>query len=419
MTRLCLIFLFLVLSCSLLAQPAKSRQKMERERQAIKKELRLIQSAYQQVKGRREETLGQLGLLQRKMTVQAQYISNIHDEIGILSGEIKLSNEELIRLQQQLDTLKAQYARSLVYAYKNLSAFGYLNFLFSAISFNDALKRVRYLRAYRSYRQQQADFIVQTRREMEEKKQELLGKKTEKDAALDNRQQQLQVLAGQKKEKDRVAAKLQVQEKALQQKIALRKKRDAQLRNAIAVLVRREVAAARKAALAKKKAAGSGAAAVRTKASSKSTVSVLVATPRDIALNAGFENNRGRLPWPVDKGHVSVPFGRSKWEGGLEIDNPSLTIATPAAGQAVKAVFDGEVSSVANLGDGLMVAVKHGKYFTIYGNLSSVTVRKGASVRSGQVLGRAGASDEGRGGQVEFMVINETKNVNPLPWLRR
>ena len=100
-------------------------------------------------------------------------------------------------------------------------------------------------------------------------------------------------------------------------------------------------------------------------------------------------------------------------------DNPGITISTPSAGGAVKAVFNGEVATVSNLGDGMMVMIRHGKYFTVYSNLSSASVSKGQTVSTGQVIGRTARADDGSGGQLDLILMIESKNVNPTPWLRR
>jgi septal ring factor EnvC (AmiA/AmiB activator) len=335
-------------------------------------------------------------------------------------------------LQRELDTLKLQYQKSVVYAYKNKSTYDYLNFIFSSSSFNDALKRISYLKSYRSYRQQQVANIVQTQKLIEERKQQLLGKKTQKSSALENQTKQLAVLEDQKKEKDAVVAKLKSQEKDLQKQITARKKRDQQLKNAIAAVVRREIEAARKAAA--ERAAAERAAKAKDAPANNNTASVATApekkaaatgrpksyldlNEKDVALNSSFEKNRGKLPWPVDNGFVSIPFGSSK-VGGLSMDNPGITIATPSTGATVKAVFDGEVSSVSNLGDGMMVMVRHGKYFSVYSNLASANVSKGSQIRTGQTIGRSGQSDDGAGGQIDFLLMIESRNVNPEPWLR-
>jgi len=115
---------------------------------------------------------------------------------------------------------------------------------------------------------------------------------------------------------------------------------------------------------------------------------------------------------------VSIPFGSSV-VGGLSIDNPGITISTPSSGGSVKAVFNGEIKAVSNLGDGMMIMIQHGKYFTIYSNLASVNVSKGSTVSTGQVIGKTGEADDGSGGQLDFMLMIENRNVNPQPWLHR
>ena len=421
------VFVFLVLLGSLAGFPqsVEDKAKMERERQAIQEEIKEIQSVYSKVKSKQKQSIGQLNLLQKKLALQDKYINNINKEIKIVSDEIYLSSLEVNRLQRQLDTLKKQYEKSVVYAYKNKSTYDYLNFIFSSSSFNDALKRVSYLKSYRSYRQQQVANIIETQKQIEERKQQLLGKKTQKSSALKNQTQQLQVLAEQKKEKDQVVAKLKSQEKDLAKQIATRKKRDQQLKGAIAAVVRREIEAARKEAEARAKAKATTTTTASVTAApagaSKTTArpkSYLDLNEKDVALNASFEKNRGRLPWPVDNGFVSIPFGASK-VGGLSMDNPGITISTPSSGGTVKAVFDGEVSSVSNLGDGMMVMVRHGKYFSVYSNLSSSNVSKGSQIKTGQAIGRAGVADDGSGGQIDFLLMVESRNVNPEPWFRR
>lgn len=101
------------------------------------------------------------------------------------------------------------------------------------------------------------------------------------------------------------------------------------------------------------------------------------------------------------------------------MDNPGITIATPSSGTTVKAIFEGEVAGIGNIGDIKMVMIRHGKYFTAYSNLSSVSVSKGAIVKTGQTIGRAAADEDGNGGMIEFMLLMENKQLNPEPWLRR
>lgn len=434
-----------VLSGILLVQAQQNQDKsqMEKEREDIRQEMQRIQGLYNQVKGQKRETLGQLSLLQRKIHLQDRYIDNISRELRYINDDIYRSTLEIIRLQHVLDTLKTQYAKSVVYAYKNRSNYGYLNFIFSATSFNDALKRVQYLKSYRSFREQQVNNIIETQKLIAVRKQQQLQRKDEKNVALKNQAQQMDVLEGQKKEKDVVVSKLKGQEKELQHQLAEKRKRDLHLKNAIAAIVRREIEdARRKAAEDAKRKANEDAKLNEKKSSSESPAinpgsanpgtvvekPIVASKPKsyldysasDVALNNDFFKNKGRLPWPVDNGYVKIHYGTYALEGlNIKGDNPGITIATPSAGTTVKSVFNGEVAGVYNLGDAMGVTIRHGKYFTTYSNLSSVSVSKGMEVKTGQSIGHAAQADDGEGGQVDFILMIETQKVNPEPWLHR
>ncbi len=421
--------------------PGQDKTQLEKERQAIQQELREIQSLYSKVKGQTRQSLGQLNMLNRKIALQEQYLNNINRELRAIDDDIYLSNLEIYRLQKQLDTLKMQYARTVVYTYKNRSNYDYLNFIFSASSFNDAVKRISYLRNYRTYREKQVNNIKETQKLIAKRKEQQIGRKEQKNVALINQTKQVQELEVQKsKEKD------------LSLQIAAKKKRDRDLQNAMAAIVRREIEAAKAKAKAEadalKKAEETArknnppsnpviepapsnegkTSAVTTPGTTTSRRNEAVKKPdsylnlnaADVKLNTEFQANRSRLPWPVDNGVLALRFGSNKIENTLlTFDNPGITIATPSAGVPVRAVFDGEVSAVYNLGDGTAVTIRHGKYFTTYSNLSGVTVTKGSIVKTGQQIGKAGRDDDGNGGQIDFILMIETKNVDPLPWLRR
>jgi len=318
---------------------------------------------------------------------------------------------------------------------------------FSASSFNDAVKRIAYLKSYRTYREKQVKTILETQELIAQRKKQQLVRKDQKNVALQSQTKQVQELAVQKKEKDAVVSQLKSKEKELQGQIATKKKRDRDLQNAITAIVRREIEAAKAKAKAEAEAKRKADELAEKKNPEKAPVtatnpttnpttspvttakrnepakrpdSYLDFTAKDVALNSSFQANKARLPWPVDNGVVTLRFGNNKIENTLlTFDNPGITIATPSAGVAVKAVFDGEVSGVYNLGDGMAITIRHGKYFTTYSNLSGVTVSKGAAVKTGQQIGRAGKDDDGNGGQIDFILMIETRNVDPLPWLRR
>jgi septal ring factor EnvC (AmiA/AmiB activator) len=437
MKRLLLFFICLLFGTVVMAQPAADRARMEAERKAIQKELRELQDQYSRVNRDKKATLGQLAAIQNRMEVQQRLLGNIGKELHILSDDIYLSTLELNRLQRQLDSLKQQYARSVVYAYKNRSSYDYLSFIFSAQSFNDAMKRVKYLRSYRLFRQSQLTTIRETQKAIEERKTQLMAKRNDKNKALHNQTVQYNELEGQKKEKDRVAMQLKSQEKELSKQLAVKRKRDNQLKQQIAIVVRREIENARREAAkreadriaeAKRRDAeaarnnpapgGSKPATTTPPKTTAKAPNYSIYNDAERALASTFEKNRGNLPWPVDNGRMSIPYGNSK-VGGLDFDNPGITIETPGVGAPVRVVFDGEVSAVTATGDVMTVMVRHGKYFTVYSNLANTSVSKGQSVKRGQTLGTTAAADDGTGGQLDFLIYNEANKQNPSSWLHR
>jgi len=427
------LFLALVFSACFLFAQTEDKAQLEKERQDIQKEIKQIQGEYDKLKGKTKQIVGQYNLIDRKIKLQNKYIGNISKELRMIDDDIYMSNLEIYRLSKLLDTLRAQYSRSVVYAYKNKSNYDFLNFIFSASSFNDAIKRVTYLKTYRTYREQQVNTIKETQALIGKRKVDQLSKKKQKDGALQNQTVQAKALEGQKKEKDVVLNQLKSQEKDLQKQLAAKKKKDKDLQKAITSIINREIAAAR--AAAKKKADDEAAKNAKPETTdpnvSKNTTtntkpnvvreSVVFNSAEDLKLNADFEKNRMRLPWPVDQGTVCIHYGPYQiGETKLRGDNPGITICTAQPGNNVKSVFEGEVASVFNIGDSKSVMIRHGKYFTVYSNLSSVSVAKGSNVSTGQSIGKVGVDEEtGEGGKLEFLLMVENKKLNPEQWLHR
>jgi murein hydrolase activator len=425
-----ILSLIVVLTLFAFSGIAQSRAELEKQRSDIQRQIEEVKRSLDQTKKNRKESLGQLALLQRKLKLREAAINNINKQINSIQGDINTSRNEISKLKRDLDTLKMQYAKSVVYAYRNRNNYDFLNFIFSARSFNDALKRVEYLKTYRRYREQHAANIKNTQELLQQKISGLEASRKEKDEVLNKQQKEKLVLLDEKKEKDQFVAKLKSKEKELSKELIAKKRADDKLRSAIRAAIEREARLARlreleelkkKEALAKANAAKNPAPANTAAAPEKKEAapapkktSVFEATPEGMIVSDNFEKNKGRLPWPVEQGVVKTPFGNYGIEGTRIVgNNPGITIET-ASGASVKSVFDGEVSSVFDIEGVNVVLVRHGKYFTTYSGLSSVNVSKGSKVKAGQVLGRAGEN-----GEIDFLLLQENRNQNPEAWLRR
>lgn len=409
---------------------AQTRDELEKKRREIQQEIASLQKTQSEISKNKKASVSELKLIEKRLRSRYAVINNLNDEMRLIDNTIFNNNREIYRLQKQLDTLKQQYAGTIEYAYKNRSSYDMLNFIFTATSFNDAVKRATYLKSYRKYRDEQVLNINKTQLELSEKIKLLQANKTVKSKVLEEQQEQKVILEEEQKEKNQFVTKLKAREREIEKEMATKKRIERNLQNSIAAIVKREIEIARKKAEeeARKAALAAANKPVENKsnpvapASNISTapvrkVNLLENTPEVTKVSVGFENNRGNLPWPVEKGTITSGFGRNKIEGTSIIeDNIGITIQT-VAGTSVKSVFEGVVTTIYDVAGSQTVTIKHGKYFTTYYNLSTVNVTKGASVTMGQVIGKAAENEDGEG-EIIFVVNAESTFVNPESWLK-
>ena len=409
---------------------SQNREELEKKRREIQQEIASLQKTQSEVSKNKKASVSELKLIEKRLRSRYAVINNLNDEMRLIDNTIFFNNREIFRLQKQLDTLKLQYAGTIEYAYKNRSSYDMLNFIFTATSFNDAVKRATYLKSYRKYRDEQVFNINKTQQELSEKIKLLQSNKVVKSKVLEEQKEQKIILEEEQKEKNQFVSKLKAREREIEKEMAAKKRVERNLQNSIAAIVKREIEAARKKAEEEARKAALAAAAKtaepKTTPATPATlasaaparkINLLENTPEVTKVSVGFENNKGNLPWPVEKGTITSGFGRNKIEGTSIIeDNIGITIQT-VAGTAVKSVFEGVVTTIYDVAGSQTVTIKHGKYFTTYYNLSTVNVTKGASVNMGQVIGKAAENEDGEG-EIIFVVNAESTFVNPESWLK-
>ena len=480
MIKKIVLFFVCIISVSML-HAQQTKEDIQKKQQQLQSEIKQLNNTLSEIKLSKKQSLGQVALVQRKIAARQELIGNINTDIKRIDNNIYKQSIEISRLKKELDSLKVNYSKSLVFAYKNRSNYDYLNFLFSATNFNDAIKRLSYLKSYKQYRETQVSTIVQTQTLLKTKLGTLTTDKTEKGSALKDQNTQLVVLEDDKKEKDQVVKGLLGKEKDIAVQIKTNQKNQQKLQASLQVIINREIAEAKKKAdadakkkeadrIAKVKADAADAKQkadadakqkadaaklqttnntktatdaktianpnttaaktdVKTNDVNKVVTDVAVAPkktervytplesdPANMNLSLNFESNRTRLPWPVDKGYIAIHFGRYEYSDKLTGVSTGIYIATPT-GTAVKSVANGEVSAVFDLGGQQAIVIKHGKYFTVYSNITSIKVSRGSQVNAGAVLGNAGVADDGEG-QILFMVTDGNNNLDPERWLR-
>ncbi len=443
------IFLVVFLISVVGASAQQSREELQKKEQELKKELSDLNRQLSETQKNKKLSLNELALIKRKVAKREELVRGINNQINELDNTIYLNEMDIYRLRKELDTLKLKYAKSIVFAYKSRGSYEYLNFLFSARNFNDAIKRMAYLKSYRQNRETQAVAISQSRAMLTQKVDVLNSNKKERLVTLSAQSEQLKVLQEDKKAQDKVVAQLKGQESVIAKQIKDKEKQRVRMQQAVMAIIKREIEeAARKDKIAKQKAlddAKKNAAAASAKNNSsdnavknntaatnsaKNNEPIVLAkagsrpyspfesTEEGRETSMHFEQNRGRLPWPVDRGNVFIEFGVSTVPGTkLKQNSDGIHIALPE-GSAVKSIADGEVSYVGEVNGDQVVMVRHGKYFTVYQQLSSASVSVGKEVKAGSMLGRSGKSIDGEG-SIIFTINNERGvPLNPDQWLR-
>ncbi len=446
-----LIIVLLFVATSLFAQQ-QTREELEKQKQQLKKELLETEKMLSENKTKTKENFLQWKLISDKVNLQDRLVENINNDINLLDRSLTATQRDINKYDRLLDTLKQEYAKSMVYAYKNRSNYDFLNFIFSASNFNDAIKRIAYLKSYRNYREMQGQNIIRTQELRVQRVEELTGTKQKKTIVLQSKDQELGELEKQQKEKDRILDALKKQGGQLSSQYAAKNKQLKRVDNAIAANIKRVIEEARKEAArlaAIKKAAELKAAAATKKAAddaakienSKTTTGTVkttttpkttpitprpkppiaelgsIVTDENRSTNTSFVANRGNLQWPV-AGRILLHFGINIVPpNNTKVQQNCVTVATEI-GAPVKCIFSGVVTSVID-DDGGIVMVQHGGYFTTYSNLSNVSVKIGQKITNGQVLGRAMANLDGIGA-VDFYLYDEhSKYYDPEKWLHR
>lgn len=399
--RFLIINILLVFSLFTFAQ---QKQQLQSEKQYLLKE---IDEAEKILLEKRKDKVGTEKVLQsinKKVSVRQTLIKNLQKEAGKIENQISATNENIKHLNSNIEVLKKEYATMVQSAYKNRNEFSYWYFLFSSSSFNNLVKRFQYLQQYTGHRENQYDLLKNSIVKLEEEKkaQELQQKQQEN--LIGQEVQQRKKLQKEQQEQDNLVIKLGKETYNLQQQIEKKRKAAQRLETEIALIIRREIEAAKS----------------KTKGIKKAKpADYLASTPEARALSSKFESNRGKLPWPVSKGYISKKYGKSKhpYLKYIETNNNGIDIATNK-NAAVKAIFSGEVANVLfNPGFQAAIIIKHGKYFTVYGNIKEALVKTGDKVTTGQKIGKVYTDETEGKTEVHLEIWNGSKKMNPAYWV--
>jgi len=379
----------------------KESDRLKRQQKELVEKIALTQKLLESTSASRENLTDNINLIERKIHYRQALLDNLKMQLSKLESDIATLEIEIAKLELEVEHQKIQYQYMIVQAYKMRNSTASLFFVLSSESFNQANKRMEYIEQLSKYRADQIRKIQSTIVTLNEQKALLEQKKIEQDriASL-NTQEQKNYINDREKQKQTILS-MQGQEAQLKQELITQQKKSQEIQNAINAAINKEILAERK----------------------KTTTPAI--TKETALSNKGFEDNKGRLPWPVASGEITKGFGKQPHPVHVNVFtyNNGVDITT-VKGSTVRAVYAGEVTSVIVIpGAGKAVIIAHGNYRTIYSNLQETYVQAGDKIAVKQEIGALLINGSGNS-EVHFEIRKitpegEITNINPTYWLYR
>lgn len=455
MPKFLLSLLFICTSSMVWSQDAQ-QEKLEQRKAQIQQEIKENERLLQSVKKKEKSAVSVMAIQEKKIALKENLIKTTEKQAKLLSNDMYINQVQINKLKKELVILKEDYAKMIIKSYKSRSEESRAMFLLSSENFQQAYKRLQYMKQYTSFRKIQGEEIKGKSKELVVYNQKLDVQKTAKQKLIDEKEKERLSLEQEKKEQEKLVNAIKKDKNKLatnikkkqQEARAIDKQIDRLIRQAIAEANRKAAAerakqkAATAAAAKEKKAAAAAAAkelamANKTGKTIKTSVKPVVdeepeeevkkpisstkidLTPEAKIVADNFRANKGRLPYPVERGKITLGFGNQPHPvyKSLMVHNSGVEITTDQ-GATARAVFDGVVTSVFDLTKVTKaVMIQHGDYFTVYQNLSSVNVSTGDKVSRKQALGRIRSNGETGKTVLKFLIYQNTSYINPAGWL--
>lgn len=375
---------------------------LETQRIQLQKEITQINSLLFSNKKKEKSVLNMVEDLNYKIRVRQNLIKITNEQANLLTREINDNQNQISNLREQLKQLKEDYAGMIVKSYKSKSQQSRIMFLLSSDDFKQAYKRLQYIQQYADYQKQQGEAIKQKTETLQVLNITLSKQKEDKQKLIEENRKAKADLESDLKSQNTLMASIKSELKQFATQIKTKQQEIDRIDAEIKKLIREAIASSNKAS------------------GNTTNTGKFVLTPAGKALAANFVANKGKLPWPVERGVIKMRYGtqRSLIDNTVTIKSNGIRIATEQNAQ-VKAVFEGEVFAVQLIKfSNPSVYIKHGNYISVYTNLSKVLVKKGDKVSTGQAIGEVFTDINGET-MLRFSIYKEDQTENPEVWLAK
>lgn len=388
---------FICILLSVVALHGQGKEELSHMKQKAFDEIKLARELMEKTRDQKAGSVQQLRLLQHGINSRANLISTLESEIDLLDADIEEVKKEIGRLEKENEKNREEYARLIYYAYRNHSDYEKLMYILAGASISQSYQRYKYLKYISEYRVGKAAQIEELVSQLENKNKEFGELRNEKLRLLESKDQEQRKLIGERERKASLVQQLSTKEKELKKEIEEKERIARELEAKIRAIIEEE---ARKA---------------------NATNIYAALTPEQEILGNDFKRNKGKIPYPVERGIIGIGFGDNEVEGlrGSSVNNIGIDLYS-APGTKVRAVFEGEVKGVFFiLGANYNVLIRHGEYLTLYQNLTNVRVKTGDKVLTKEVLGDAFVDGDEDIAKMHFEIWREKEILNPELWLSK
>jgi septal ring factor EnvC (AmiA/AmiB activator) len=387
---------------------SQTKNELEQQRKKLNREIAQVNSLLFKEQKKEKNVLEDLKDLNQKIDIRLSLINTINSEAKLLTSEITKNKKEIAQLENELAILKADYARMIFKSYKNKSQQSRIMFLLSSDNFQQAYKRLEYMKQYTSFRKRQGEEIGFQTVLVKKMNDSLLFQKQVKDTLILAEKYQKEKIELDKNNKEKLISIIKKKERKYKREIQNKIKAERKVAKKIDKIIRDEIEKANRIALAKLK--------NKLKNTKKNE---FVLSPEAKALAAKFELNKGKLPWPIDQGLITRRFGKQPHPTfpGITINSTGLHLVTQK-GKSAAAIFNGKILNVLVTSEGRKnVLIQHGNYITSYNNLDKLYVKKGDKVITGQKIGQIFTDKVSGKTTLIFALYKNTTKLNPSSWI--
>jgi septal ring factor EnvC (AmiA/AmiB activator) len=405
-SRFYIVFVIALFSC--FSSFSQTKNELEQQRKKLNREIAQVNRLLFNEQKKEKNVLEDLKDLNQKIDIRLSLINTINSEAKLLTSEITKNKKEIAQLENELADLKADYARMIFKSYKSKSQQSRIMFLLSSQNFQQAYKRLEYMKQYTSFRKRQGEEIGFQTGLVKKMNDSLLFQKQVKDTLILAEKYQKEKIELDKNNKENLISIIKKKERKYKREIQNKIKAERKVAKKIDKIIRDEIEKANRIALAKLK--------NKIKNTKKNE---FVLSPEAKALAAKFELNKGKLPWPLDQGLITRRFGKQPHPTfpGITINSTGLHLVTQK-GKSAAAIFNGKILNILVTSEGRKnVLIQHGNYITSYNNLDKLYVRKGDTIITGQKIGQVFTDKVSGKTTLIFALYKNTTKLNPSSWI--